>query len=159
MIVYFNDKYIPHDEVKISPFDRAFLFADGVYEALRTYNGKLFRLDDHLERLKYSLQQLEIQFNDFHQIENICSKLAEINNIKSDFSIYLQISRGVSYPRTHNYENNLTPNVFAFAKPIKDNSKEKNFGIKVILEKICVGYDAILNQLRFYHLLWLIKMQ
>ena len=135
MIVYFNDKYIPHDEVKISPFDRAFLFADGVYEALRTYNGKLFRLDDHLERLKYSLSQLEIPFNDFHQIENISTKLAEINNIKSEYSVYLQISRGVSFPRTHNYENNLTPNVFAFAKPIKDNSKEINIGVKVILEK------------------------
>ncbi len=135
MIVYFNDKYIPHDEVKISPFDRAFLFADGVYEALRTYNGKLFRLDDHLERLKYSLQQLEIQFNDFHQIENISTKLAEINNIKSEYSVYLQISRGVSFPRTHSYENNLTPNVFAFSKPIKNNSIEKNIGVKVILEK------------------------
>ncbi len=135
MIVYFNDKYIPHDEVKISPFDRAFLFADGVYEALRTYNGKLFRLDDHLERLKYSLSQLEIPFNDFHQIENTSTKLAEINDIKTDYSVYLQISRGISFPRTHNYENNLTPNVFAYAKPIKDNSKEKNIGVKVILEK------------------------
>jgi D-alanine transaminase len=135
MIVYFNDKYIPHEEVKISPFDRAFLFADGVYEALRTYNNKLFRLQDHLERLKYSLSQLEIPFNDFRQIENISTKLAEINNIKSDYSVYLQISRGVNFPRTHNYENNLTPNVFAFAKPIKDNGIEKNIGIKVILEK------------------------
>ncbi len=135
MIVYFNDKYIPHDEVKISPFDRAFLFADGVYEALRTYNLKLFRFDDHLERLKYSLSQLEIPFNEFHQIDNICLKLAENNNIKSEYSVYLQISRGVSFPRTHNYENNLTPNVFAFANLIKDNSKEKNIGIKVILEK------------------------
>ena len=135
MFVYFNDKYLPHEEVKLSPFDRAFLFSDGVYEALRTYNGKVFRLDDHLERLKYSLSQLEIPFNDFHQIENISIKLAEINNIKSEYSVYLQISRGVSFPRTHNYENNLTPNVFAFAKPIKDNSKEKNIGVKVILEK------------------------
>ena len=135
MIVYFNDKYIPHDEVKISPFDRAFLFSDGVYEALRTYNNKLFRLQDHLERLKYSLSQLEIPFNDFQQIENISQELAEINYIKSEYSVYLQISRGVSFPRTHNYENNLTPNVFAFAKPIKDNSKEKNIGVKVILEK------------------------
>ena len=135
MIVYFNDKYIPHDEVKISPFDRAFLFSDGVYEALRTYNGKLFRLDDHLERLKYSLQQLEIPFNDFNIIETICTKLADINKIKTDYSVYLQISRGVSFPRTHNYENNLTPNVFAFVKPIKENSKEINTGVKVILEK------------------------
>jgi D-alanine transaminase len=135
MIVYFNDKYIPHQEVKISPFDRAFLFSDGVYEALRTYTGKLFRLDDHLQRLKYSLSQLEIPFDNFHQIENIFIKLAEINNIRSEYSVYLQISRGVSFPRTHNYENNLTPNVFAFAKPIKDNSKEKNIGVKIILEK------------------------
>lgn len=135
MIVYFNDKYIPHEDVKISPFDRAFLFSDGVYEALRTYNGKLFRLDDHLERLKYSLAQLEIPFNGFNLIETVCAKLAEINNIKTDYSVYLQISRGVSFPRTHNYENNLTPNVFAFVKPIKDNTKEINSGVKVILEK------------------------
>ncbi len=135
MIIYFNDKYIPHDEVKISPFDRAFLFSDGVYEALRTYNGKLFRLDDHLERLKYSLQQLEIPFNDFNLIETVCAKLAEINKIKTDYSVYLQISRGISFPRTHHYESNLIPNLFAFVKPIKDNSKEINTGVKIILEK------------------------
>jgi len=135
MIVYFNDKYIPHDEVKISPFDRAFLFADGVYEALRTYNNKFFRLQDHIERLKYSLHELDIIFKDFDQLENTFKKLAENNNIKKDYSVYLQISRGVSFPRTHNYTNNLTPNVFAFVKPIKDNSKEKNIGVKVILEK------------------------
>jgi D-alanine transaminase len=135
MIVYFNDKYIPHDEVKISPFDRAFLFSDGVYEALRTYNCKLFRLDDHLKRLKYSLKELGINFNDFNLIENIFTHLADINNIKTEYSVYIQISRGVSYPRTHNYENSLTPNVFAFAKLIKDNNKEKNIGVKVILEK------------------------
>ncbi len=135
MIVYFNDKYIPHDEVRVSPFDRSFLFSDGVYEALRTYNGKLFRLQDHLERLKYSLQELEISFKDFDQLENIFTTLSENNNIKTEYSVYLQISRGVSFPRTHNYENNLTPNVFAFVKPIKDNSKEINNGVKVILEK------------------------
>lgn len=135
MFVYFNDKYLPHEEVKISPFDRAFLFADGVYEALRTYNNKLFRLQDHLDRLKYSLHELDISFKDFDQIENICQKLAEINNIKSDFSIYLQLSRGTSFPRTHNYKENLTPNIFAYVKPIKDNSKEIKTGVKVILEK------------------------
>lgn len=135
MIVYFNDKYIPHKEVKISPFDRAFLFADGVYEALRTYNGKLFRLNNHLERLKYSLCELDMSYNDFNLIENIFTYLADINNIKPEYSVYLQISRGVSFPRTHNYEDNLTPNVFAFVKPIKDNSKEITEGVKVILEK------------------------
>jgi D-alanine transaminase len=135
MFVYFNDKYIPHEDVKVSPFDRAFLFSDGVYEALRTYNGKLFCLGDHLERLKYSLNELSITFNDFDLIEDICTHLAIINNIQTEYSVYLQISRGVGFPRTHNYENNLTPNVFAFVKPVKDNSKEIKDGVKVILEK------------------------
>ena len=135
MIVYFNDKYIPHEEVKVSPFDRAFLFSDGVYEALRTYNGKLFCLNDHLKRLKYSLNELDIDFNDFDLIENICTKLVDINKIKTDFSVYLQISRGVSFPRTHHYEDNLIPNVFAFINSIKDNSKQITEGVKVILEK------------------------
>jgi D-alanine transaminase len=135
MIVYFNDKYIPHEEVKVSPFDRAFLFSDGVYEALRTYNGKLFHLDNHLKRLKYSLNQLAINFNDCDLIENFCTKLADINSIKTEYSVYLQISRGVSFPRTHHYEDNLAPNVFAFVKPIKDNREEITEGVKVILEK------------------------
>jgi len=102
---------------------------------LRTYNRKLFRLDDHLERLKYSLNELDITFNDFNLIETICTRLAEISNIKTDYSVYLQISRGVGFPRTHNYEDNLAPNVFAFVKPIKDNRKEITDGVKVILEK------------------------
>lgn len=135
MIIYFNKKYTPNQDACVSPFDRAFLFADGVYEALRTYNKKLYRLQDHLERLKYSLRELDINFNDFDQIEVIAKKLADVNNIKSDFSIYIQISRGISFPRSHNYEPNLTPNVFAFIKPIKDNSRETANGVKVILEK------------------------
>ena len=135
MIVYFNGNFIAHEDVKVLPFDRAFLFSDGVYEALRTYNGKLFRLGDHLKRLKFSLKELDITFNDFDLIEEICSNLSDINGIKRDYAVYLQISRGVSFPRTHHYEDNLTPNVFAYVKPIKDNSKEINDGVKVIFEK------------------------
>jgi len=135
MIVYFNGNFIAHEDIKVSPFDRAFLFSDGVYEALRTYNGKLFHLSDHLKRLKYSLKQLDIIFNDFERIGEICGKLSDINSIKPDYSVYLQISRGVSIPRTHHYEDNLTPNVFAYVKPIKDNCKEINEGVKIILEK------------------------
>ena len=135
MIIYFNKKYISNEEACVSAFDRAFLFADGVYEALRTYNNKLFRLQDHLDRLQYSLRELDINFNDFDLIEVIANRLADVNNIKSDFSIYIQISRGISFPRSHNFVPNLTPNVFAFIKPIKDNSRETANGVKVILEK------------------------
>ena len=135
MLVYFNGNIVSHEEVKISLFDRAFLFADGVYEALRTYHGKLFRLDDHIKRLKYSLKEIDLAFDDFDLIEDISGKLAEINNIENEYSVYLQISRGISFPRSHSYDDFISPNIFAFVKPIKDNNKEKNEGEKVILEK------------------------
>ena len=135
MIVYFNSKFLHKDDVKISPFDRAFLFADGVYEALRSYNGKLFCLDKHLNRLKYSLNELSIPFSDFKNIDKIADELVLKNNITTDFSFYIQISRGISFPRSHHYTEDLIPNVFAFVKPLPDNAKQTNEGVSVVLAK------------------------
>ncbi|MDT3695489.1 MAG: aminotransferase class IV [Ignavibacterium sp.] len=135
MIVYFNSRFLHKDDVKISPFDRSFLFADGVYEALRSYNQKLFRLEDHLKRLKHSLNELSIPFSDFNSIETIAKELAKKNSINSEYSFYVQISRGISFPRTHHFANNITPNVFAFVKPIADNRKQIEEGVSVVLEK------------------------
>ena len=136
MIVYFNRKYLPLDKVKISPYDRGFHYADGVYEALRSYNGKLFRFESHIKRLKYSLNELNIGFNSLNEFESISLKLAELNTIlPKDFSVYIQITRGVQFPRKHNYDDDLTPTVFVSVSDLKDNSQQLEKGVKVILEK------------------------
>jgi D-alanine transaminase len=136
MIVYFNGKYLPLDEVKISPYDRGFQYADGVYEALRSYNGILFRFESHMKRLKYSLDELNISFNALEEIESISLKLAEMNIIlPKDFSVYIQITRGVQFPRKHNYYDDLTPTVFVSVSELKDNSQQLEKGVKVILEE------------------------
>ncbi len=49
--VYINGKFVPQSEAKISVFDRGYLYGDGVFEGIRGYNGRIFRLDQHLERL------------------------------------------------------------------------------------------------------------
>ena len=82
MIVYLNNKFLPAEDAKISPFDRGFLFADGVYEAMRTYNGKLFRYDDHLARLKRSLNEIQLTYNGLQSIESIIYKLISKNKIE-----------------------------------------------------------------------------
>lgn len=136
MIVYFNGKYLPLDEVKISPYDRGFQYADGVYEALRSYNGKLFRYESHMKRLKYSLDELNISFKALDEFDSISLNLAEMNKIlPKDFSVYIQITRGVQFPRKHNYENNLSPTVFVSVSELKDNSHQLVKGVKVILEE------------------------
>ena len=60
MIVYFNGDFIPADQAGISIYDRGFLYGDAVFDATRTFGGKTFRLDRHIDRLYNSLRYLRI---------------------------------------------------------------------------------------------------
>ena len=59
-IFYLNGKLVPRQEAKISVLDYGFLFGFGLYETVRAYEGKPFRLDNHLARLRYSGERLGI---------------------------------------------------------------------------------------------------
>ena len=50
-IIFMNDRLVPEEEAKVSVFDHGLLYGDGVFEGLRSYGGKVFRLDAHLDRL------------------------------------------------------------------------------------------------------------
>lgn len=50
-LIYINGEYVPREEAKISIFDHGFLYGDGVFEGIRAYNGKVFKLDEHIDRL------------------------------------------------------------------------------------------------------------
>src|SRR5437868_6184112 len=54
MVVWFNGDYVAKEKVTISPDDRGFLFGDGVYEMIRSYDGRLFKFAEHLQRRKTS---------------------------------------------------------------------------------------------------------
>lgn len=135
MIAYYNGDYLPVEKISVSPFDRGFLFSDGVYEALRTYNKKLFMFQKHLDRLKYSLEQTNINFSDFDKLENIIFNCAQKNNISQDFSTYIQITRGISFPRTHYYHQQIKPNLFVYSTELKNRERELSEGVSVILER------------------------
>jgi D-alanine transaminase len=136
MIVYLDKNYLSVEDTHISPFDRGFLFSDGVYESIRTYNKKLFRYVDHLERLKRSLAELKIDFVDFDLIEKIIYTVIEKNKIKNEALVYLQITRGSAFPRTHKFPIIKTnPTVFISATDLKSKKSELNNGIKVILQE------------------------
>ena len=57
---YFNGEWVPNSEVKISPFDRGFTSGDVVFDVARTFNGKSFRMKEHVDRLYRSLQYTRI---------------------------------------------------------------------------------------------------
>lgn len=136
MIVYLNKNYSFIEDACISPLDRGFLFADGVYESIRTYNRKLFRYGDHLKRLRRSLAELKIDFDDFDTIEKIIYALIEKNKIKNEVLIYLQITRGSVFPRTHKFpESKNNPTIFISVNDLESKIDKLNKGIKVILQE------------------------
>ncbi|MCW8803384.1 MAG: D-amino-acid transaminase [Ignavibacteriaceae bacterium] len=136
MMVYINNRIIPVEEATISPFDRGFLFADGVYESIRTYNGKLFRFRDHLDRLKRSLKEIRIIFNDLDSLENIIYDLIKKNEINGEALVYLQITRGSAIPRTHGFPSGkVSPTLFISVKEFNEDFAEQEKGVKVILRE------------------------
>ena len=51
MIIYIDGKFYPEEEAKISVFDHGLLYGDGVFEGIRAYEGRVFKLEEHLRRL------------------------------------------------------------------------------------------------------------
>ncbi len=50
-IVFMNDRLVPEADARVSVFDHGLLYGDGVFEGIRSYGGKVFRLAEHLDRL------------------------------------------------------------------------------------------------------------
>ncbi len=60
MLVYINGKYVPEEQATVSIFDHGFLYGDGVFEGIRAYNGRVFRLKEHVDRLFDSAKALDL---------------------------------------------------------------------------------------------------
>jgi len=131
-VVYLNGEFIAKEEARISPNDRGFIFADGVYEVAKYYNGKPFRFDDHLERLKRSLSELEIEYNEIESLRSVFTELINRNNLQNKHAgVYLQISRG-EHKRVHHFPENIQPTVYAFAYYMPSFTDNLENGISLI---------------------------
>jgi len=94
MPVYLNGKILPEKDAKISPLDRGFLFGDGLFETMRSYQGRIFLLQKHLNRLFSSAQALKIKIRlSKNQLADACNQTLAANRIKNG-RIRLTISRG-----------------------------------------------------------------
>jgi branched-chain amino acid aminotransferase len=60
MIIYLDGRFVPEEEAKVSVFDHGLLYGDGVFEGIRAYNGKVFRLDEHIDRLYDSAKTINL---------------------------------------------------------------------------------------------------
>ncbi len=95
MKVYINGKFYDQADAKLSVFDHGFLYGDGIFEGIRLYDGCIFRLDEHLERLEYSAKALLLSLPwTRKQIADATCEACRVNGLKSGY-IRLVITRGV----------------------------------------------------------------
>jgi branched-chain amino acid aminotransferase len=95
MEVYIDGKFYPKADAKVSVFDHGFLYGDGIFEGIRLYEGNVFRLEEHLERLEMSAKAIMLQLPwTRKEIADVVCESCRRNNL-TDGYIRLIISRGV----------------------------------------------------------------
>jgi len=147
-IVYLNGHLVPRSEAKLSPFDHGFLYGYGLFETMRAYNGRIFRLDRHLARLCRSAEILGLgsRLADF-DLETACLKTLEANRLK-EARLRLTVSAGegdaIPDPSTCS---SLT--VFIAAKNLIPLPSEKyELGFKAVLSSVRRNSQSPLSRLK-----------
>ncbi len=116
MIIHLNGQLVPVEQAAISPFDRGFVFGDGIYEGLRSFRGRIVALDRHLRRMRAGLAESRIDF-DPAPLGALSEQLMAANALPDAF-VYWQITRGAPLPgqpvRTRVPGAGMRPTVFGY---------------------------------------------
>jgi D-alanine transaminase len=128
-IAMIDDKIVPFEELQSPHLDRGVYFGDGVYEVVRSYDGKIFALQEHLQRFSNSLAAIEIANVDIDQIRSRVLKAFDSAGI-ANAKIYFHITRG-SAPRNHTWETDIKPNFFLTVTELPDDTEAKTKGVAV----------------------------
>jgi branched-chain amino acid aminotransferase len=136
LYAYVNGRYVRREEASISIYDHGFLYGDGVYEAIRAYDGIVFKLREHLDRLYESAKSIKIELPfEKHELGQMVVEVLKKNQLKSGY-VRIVVSRGAGKmgvdPR-----NCTKPTVVIMAEP-----REPLFGEKV------KGISAVISSLR-----------
>lgn len=128
-IAMIQDRIVPAAELDPVYLDRAMFFGDGVYEVMRSYEGKIFALEEHLERFANSLSGIEITGVDLGLIRSRVQRAFDAAGI-ANAMIYFHLTRG-SAPRNRVWDAGLKPNFFLTVSELGDSSQDKTKGISV----------------------------
>lgn len=93
-LVYVNGQYIPKEQATVSVFDHGFLYGDGIFEGIRAYNGRVFKLEEHLDRLYESAHSIMLTIPlTKDELREVVLETCRRNNL-TDCYIRLVVSRG-----------------------------------------------------------------
>ncbi|MEW6358571.1 MAG: aminotransferase class IV [Planctomycetota bacterium] len=121
--VWFNGNIIPLKKAKVSVLDRGFLYGDGIFESMRAYGGRVFKLNEHLARFAASAAALRLPLlYDKSDIEDAVHELIAANEL-SDAYVRLALSRGVGGHRL-SLRGEFDPTLVMTARPFSAYPRE-----------------------------------
>ena len=135
-IAYVNGDFVKLEDAVVSIEDRGFQFGDSIYEIVKLYNGKLFKLDEHMQRLFNSAKQIRLNLDySKEELKELAQQLLEKNEgseRRAEGGLYIQITRGRA-PRSHGFSDDLEPTVVMYLLPAKKiEAKVREAGVTAI---------------------------
>jgi D-alanine transaminase len=115
-VAYVNGRYVPHRRAAIHIEDRGYQFADGVYEVIAVFEGRLIDEAGHLDRLDRSLRELRMAWPTSRDALRVIMRETIRRNRVGQGSVYLQITRGVA-PRDHAFPERARSALVVTARP------------------------------------------
>lgn len=95
MIIYLNGEYVPKEKAVVSVFDHGLLYGDGVFEGIRAYHGRVFKLGEHIDRLYDGAKAIAMEIPvSKDEMQEIVLETLRRNNLR-DAYIRLVVTRGV----------------------------------------------------------------
>jgi len=130
-MAFLNGDILPIAEAKVSVNDRGFLFGDGVYEVMRTYAGRIWALEPHLERLARSMRCIDLKGPALGEMRSRIEETYRRSELP-DAQIYLELTRGVG-PRTHAFPAAAQPTFLITVRGAKGpTQEERERGARII---------------------------
>ena len=115
-LVYLNGEIVDERDAHISVNDRGFVFADGIYEVIRVFDGKPFEMERHLDRLERSAASVRLTLHPTaDEIGRIGEDLLAREGAR-EAQIYIQVTRGTA-PRGHAIPAGITPTTLIAIRP------------------------------------------
>jgi branched-chain amino acid aminotransferase len=124
MRIFLNGQILSREEAKVSVLDRGFLYGDGVFETLRSYHGRIFRCEDHVQRLFRSAEAIRMSLPfSLEEIRDSLYRTLSANNLQ-DARIRISVTRGEGEPG-HMDVTDSSPTVCIVATPFAGHPQEK----------------------------------
>src|SRR5699024_12834577 len=158
MKVLINKEFMDREDTSVDIEDRGYQFGDGVYEVVRVYEGEVYELDRHVERLFRSAKEIDITVEyTIDELKDTLKKLIEENNV-IDGGVYFQVTRGVA-PRKHNYDRSVKSHLVAYPLYFTRHEEKQRIGVTAITVEVLRRLQCDIKSLNLLYNVMMIQKE